>query len=419
MKRLMTTAALIAATALSGTARAENLRMSWWGGESRHVATQKALEACGAKHGHKIAAEFTGFDGYLEKLTTQMAGGTEADIIQVNWPWLPLFSRDGTGFADLKSLSALDLGQWSPEALATTTIGGKINGIPVSTTGRVFFFNTTTFDKIGVAVPKSWDELMAVSPVIKEKLGADAFPFNAVKETAQLLVTLAVVQKTGKDMVDPSTNRVAWTPQELAAGIDFYGQLVKTGTVQSIEKEAGEGSVNLFEKPAWADGRIAGSYEWDSTYSKYADPLKDGQKLEPRPMIRFADAVTDGVYRRPSMVFSISRNSKHPEAAAQILNCLLNEPEGIAALGDSRGLPASRIAAETLAKAGKVDANVKAANDIVIAASGPSVSPFNEHPQVRSNFIDTLEEYGYGMLSADEATTQIIDGTNDVLKTFD
>ncbi len=83
-----------------------------------------------------------------------------------------------------------------------------------------------------------------------------------------------------------------------------------------------------YEKPSWSEGRIAGSYEWDSTYSKYADPLKDGQVLKPVPMLKLADAVTEGVYRKPSMVFSISKNSKNPEAAAQILNCLLNEPEG-------------------------------------------------------------------------------------------
>lgn len=33
--------------------------------------------------------------------------------MQVNWPWLPLFSRDGTGFADLRSLPGIDLNQWS------------------------------------------------------------------------------------------------------------------------------------------------------------------------------------------------------------------------------------------------------------------------------------------------------------------
>ena len=415
------------AAALTGTAlitmmtlqaaTAEELRMSWWGGESRHVATQKALEACGAKHGHTIKGEFTGFDGYLEKLTTQMAGGTEADIVQVNWPWLPLFSRDGTGFADLGKLPGLDLTQWSEADLASGSVDGILQGISVSTTGRAFFFNETTFQKAGIAIPTSWPELEAATAQLKEKLGPDYYTFNAVKETAQLLVTLAVVQKTGKDMVDPATNRVAWTPEELTAGIAFLGHLVEIGALRSQKEEASDGNVNLFEKPAWAAGRIAGSYEWDSTYSKYADPLEEGQVLKPVPMLHVEGAVTDGVYRKPSMLLSVSKNSKHPESAAQILNCLLNEPEGIDALGTSRGLPSSKIAAERLA--GQGEPEVRLANEIVVAASGPTVSPFNEHPEIRGIFIDTLEEYAYGQLTAEDAAEQMIDGINDVLAEFD
>lgn len=405
------------ALALGATAQAAELRMAWWGGDSRHVATQKATAACGQKYGHTVKGEFTGFDGYLEKLTTQMAGRTEADIVQVNWPWLPLFSKNGEGFADLRKLKAIDLSNWSEGDLAAGSMNGVLQGLSVSTTGRVFFFNATTFEKAGVEIPENWDEFFAATATIKEKLGKDHYTFNAVKETAQLLVTLAVVQKTGKDLVDQASNRVAWTPQELAEGISFLGKLVEAGAIRSQKEEAADGNVNLFEKPAWAEGKVAGSYEWDSTYSKYADPLKDGQVLKPVPMLKLADAVTEGVYRKPSMVFSISKNSKNQDAAAQIVNCLLNEPEGIDALGTSRGLPASKAAAARLGDKG--EAEVRAANAIVMASTGPTVSPFNEHPEIRAAFIDTLEEYAYGQITAEEGAQQIIDTVNDVLVEFD
>ncbi|RDL46521.1 putative ABC transporter substrate-binding protein YesO [Ensifer sp. M14] len=405
------------ALSLGATAQAAELRMAWWGGDSRHVATQKATAACGQKYGHTVKGEFTGFDGYLEKLTTQMAGRTESDIVQVNWPWLPLFSKNGEGFADLRTLKAIDLTNWTEGDLAAGSMNGVLQGLSVSTTGRVFFFNATTFEKAGVDIPKNWDEFFAATATIKDKLGKDHYTFNAVKETAQLLVTLAVVQKTGKDLVDQTNNRVAWTPEELAEGISFLGKLVETGSIRSQKEEAADGNVNLFEKPAWAEGKVAGSYEWDSTYSKYADPLEDGQVLKPVPMLKLAGAVTEGVYRKPSMVFSISKNSKNQEAAAQIVNCLLNEPEGIDALGTSRGLPASKAAAARLGDKG--EAEVRAANAIVMAATGPTVSPFNEHPEIRAAFIDTLEEYAYGQLTAQEAAQQIIDTVNDVLAEFD
>ncbi|MBT9371827.1 ABC transporter substrate-binding protein [Rhizobium sp. CSW-27] len=411
-------ATALAATSLAQVAGAADLRMSWWGGDSRHKATQAALKACGDKYGHTIAAEFTGWDGHLEKVTTQIAGGTEADIMQINWPWLPLFSINGDGFADLNQYKdVIDLSQWSPEELAAGSMNGKLNGLSVSTTGRVFMFNKTAFEKAGVAIPKTWDELFAAAKQLKEKAGPDAYPMNAVKETAVLLISLYATQNTGKDLVDPAKKKVAWTEDELAKAIDFYGKMVKEGVVVSQKDNAAEGNLNLFESPKWADGRISGSYEWDSTFSKYADPLK-GQVLEPVGILKNADAKTEGVYRKPSMVFSISKHSKNPKAAAQIVNCLLNEPEGITALGTSRGLPASKVAAKMLTDAGKIEPQIVAAHDIIMKATGPTVSPLNEHPEIRAVFLDTLEEYAYEQIDSKEAAEQIIEGVNDVLAKF-
>lgn len=411
-------ATVFAATSLGQVSQAADLRMSWWGGDSRHKVTQEALKVCGDKYGHKIAAEFTGFDGHLEKVTTQIAGGTEADIMQINWPWLPLFSIKGDGFADLNQFKdVIDLSQWSADDLAAGTMNGKLNGLSVSTTGRVFMFNKTALDKAGVAIPTTWDELFKAAKAVKEKIGPDAYPMNAVKETAVLLISLNATQSTGKDLVDPATKKVAWSAAELAKSIDFYGKLVKDGVVMSQKAVAAEGNLNLFESPKWADGRISGSYEWDSTFSKYADPLK-GQKLEPVAILKASDAKTDGVYRKPSMVFSISKRSKDPKAAAQIVNCLLNEPEAIKILGTSRGLPASKVAAKTLTDGGKIEAELLKAHDIIVKASGPTVSPLNEHPEIRSVFLDALEEYAYGQIDSKEAAETIIDGVNGVLKKF-
>ena len=417
LTRIFLTVAM--ATTSLGTVQAADLRMSWWGGDSRHVATQEALKVCGEKHGHTINAEFTGWDGHLAKVTTQIAGGTEADIMQINWPWLPLFSVNGDGFADLSQFKdQIDLSQWTDDQLAAGSMNGKLNGLPVSTTGRAFMFNKTTFDKAGVPIPTNWDELFASAKALKEKLGPEYYPMNAVRETAVLLISLYATQKTGKDLVDPETMQVAWSEAELAEAIDFYGRMVEEGVVVSQKDTAAEGNLNLFENPKWADGRIAGSYEWDSTYSKFADPLQEGQVLQAVPILKGADAVTEGVYRKPSMVFSISKRSKNPEAAAQILNCLLNEPEGIAALGTSRGLPASKVAAQALVDSGKIEPELASANAIIMAGTGPTVSPLNEHPEIRGTFTDTLEEYAYGQINSTEAAQQIIEEVNKVLAKF-
>lgn len=402
MKTTLTALALVLAASAASSAE---LRMSWWGGDGRHVATQEALKLCGAKFGHVIKPEFTGWQGHGEKVTTQLAGGTEADIMQINWPWLHQFSRDGSGFADLREFSdQIDLSQWTEEQLAGGTMNGKLNGIPVSVTGRVFYFNDAAFQKAGLPMPTSWADLAAAAKVMNP---GDAYPFDAAKLNAIFIVSLAATQATGKDMIDPATGEIAWSEADLVAALDFYQSLVDQGVIRAWKDAVAVGNVELFDDPAWAEGRIGGSYEWDSTYAKYADPLKEG-KLVPVPPFQVEGATTDGVYKKPSMVFSISKNSKNPQAAAEIVNCLLNDPEAVLILGDTRGLPASAVALKTLTDAGKLSPELIAATEIVATSTGPAVSPVNEHPAVRDAFQSAIEEFAYGQVTAEDAAAMII-----------
>jgi oligogalacturonide transport system substrate-binding protein len=55
----------------------------------------------------------------------------------------------------------IDLSQFDAKELQSTTVNGKLNGIPISVTARVFYFNDEAWKKAGIPFPKTWDELMA------------------------------------------------------------------------------------------------------------------------------------------------------------------------------------------------------------------------------------------------------------------
>jgi len=422
MRKIINTSLLIS-TAFAGSAvtavQAEEMRMSWWGGDSRHQATQEALKVCGAKHGHTIKPEFTGWKGHFEKLTTQIAGNTEADIMQVNWPWISIYSADGTGLADLSEFGdIIDLSNWNSDQQTAGSIKGKLNGLPISTTGRLFVFNKTTWEKAGLDLPTSWDDLVAAGPVFAEKLGDDYYPFEAAKLDAALIVNLYGTQATGKALIDADSGEISWSKEELTAAIEFYKTLVDNHVVPSWQDVAAAGNIRLHENPLWASGKIAGTYQWDSTYFKISDPLDDGQELVYVDLLTQDGQKSPGIYRKASMVFSISANSPHKEAAAQIVNCLLVEQEGVAALGSTRGVPASMTAREQLLKADaikqiQIDAQAK-----VIAAEGPSIHPMMEFPTVRSAMQDNLELYAYGELAASEAADEMIFAIQEALEKF-
>ncbi|VEC02576.1 sugar ABC transporter substrate-binding protein [Klebsiella pneumoniae] len=63
--------------------------------------------------------------------------------MQTNWNWLPIFSKNGDGFYDLNTLKdEIDLSQFDAKELQSTTVNGKLNGIPISVTARVFYLTT-------------------------------------------------------------------------------------------------------------------------------------------------------------------------------------------------------------------------------------------------------------------------------------
>ena len=410
----------LATTALAGAANAADLRMSWWGGDSRHMATQEALAACGEKHGHSIKPEFTGWSGHFEKVATQIAGGTEADIMQINWPWLPIFSANGDGFADLSQFSdTIDLSNWSDEQIEAGTMNGALNGLPVSTTGRLFVFNKTTWDEAGLELPETWDDLMAAGPVFAEKLGEDYYPFEGIGLDAALLVTLVGTQRTGKPLIDADTNEVLWSQEELADAIRFYQTMVDNHVIEAWRDRAASGVNALQENPDWTSGKIAGTYQWDSTYFKISDPLEEGQELVYTDLLEMEGQETPGIYRKASMVFAISANSDSPEAAAEIVNCMLNEEEGVAALGSTRGVPASDAARKQLLEEGAIEPVQMEAQDLVLQAKGPKIHPFMEHPDVRSVMTDSLELFAYGEIDAETAAEEILYGIEETLEDVD
>lgn len=72
------------------------LRMTWWGSQTRHDLTTKVIQLFEEKHpGITIKPEYSGWDGYFDKLTTQVAGSNAPDIIQMDYAFLTDFARRG------------------------------------------------------------------------------------------------------------------------------------------------------------------------------------------------------------------------------------------------------------------------------------------------------------------------------------
>ncbi|MEW7312141.1 ABC transporter substrate-binding protein [Buttiauxella gaviniae] len=398
-----------------------DLRMSWWGGNGRHQVTLKAVEEFQKQHPNiKVKSEYTGWDGHLSRLTTQIAGGTEPDVMQTNWNWLPIFSKTGTGFYDLNTVKGeLDLAQFDPKELQSTTVDGKLNGIPISVTARVFYFNDETWKKAGVEYPKTWDELMAAGKTFETKLGKQYFPVVLEHQDTLSLLRSYMVQKYNIPEIDTTKKQFGYTKEQWVEFFGMYKKLIDSHVMPDTKYYASFGKSNMYEMKPWIEGEWAGTYMWNSTIKKYSDNLKPPAKLELGSYPMLPGATDAGLFFKPAQMFSISKTTKHPKEAAMLINFLLNEKAGVEALGLERGVPLSKAAVTQLTADGVIKDNDPAVAGLKLAQSLPNklpTSPYFDDPQIVSLFGTSLQYIDYGQKSVEETAAEFERQGNRILK---
>lgn len=397
------------------------LRFAWWGGKARNQATLKALDAFEAKYPNiKVKAEYTGWDGFYSRLTTQINSNTEADVIQTNWNWLTLLSKTGDGFYDLNKLrQPIGLDQYSPAALASTTVNGKVNAIPISANVMLFYYNAATWQKAGVPLPKSWDDLLKAGPVFKEKLGDSYYPLILTEQDSLLLLNSWVYQGNQKPMVDEKTRKLGWNHDDLVQAFTFYRQLVAAHTVPDARTMASYGKGVAYEMKPWINGEWGGIYNWNVLYTAESQNLSHPDDLVMGDYPMREGAKDAGQFNKTALMLSISKNTRHPQEAALLINFLMSEKEGVVPVGLERGVPLSKAGAQILRDAGLLKENDPVLTGLMQSASLPNHAkalPYLEDPQFTALFLAALQSIDYGKATVDQAATRFEEQANRILR---
>lgn len=404
---------------------AQELRFSWWGGGERHEAMLKAAKLFEAKNpGVKVKAEYSGFQGYQERLSTQIAGRNEPDVMQLNWAWLSAFSKGGDGFYDLrKTGTAIKFSDFTEQDLALTTIDGKLNAMPVGFAARIFYWNKSVLGKAGVQPPRNWDELFVAGKAFRAKVGDKGYLLDGNLYDLILLSHAYTYQKHGTPYIDPKTGKVAMSAAALKDWAAFYKRLQDEKIVTPLPYRASLGGAEkpIEQQPDWVSGNWAGVYTWDSTVRLIGSTLPGkGQELDVGDFLTLPGAKNSGMFGRSSLVYSVSKRSKHPELAAKFVNFILTDPEAIRVIDMSRGTPASLSAFQQLQKEDRLrPIELKAYARISTQQKAGAISlpaAQFEHPRVQKFVREVFEQIGYGKLSPDDAAKQLSEQGTTILQ---
>ncbi|MCD7724217.1 MAG: ABC transporter substrate-binding protein [Clostridiales bacterium] len=393
------------------------LTFDWWGGDSRHEATQAAVDAFMTKYpGITVEVNFGAWTDWETAKAAEYLSGNNPDVQQTNFDWIGKYDADGETYLDLNTVSdVLDLTQYDQSTLDTAMDSkGGLAGIPVSITGRTFYWNQATFEQAGLSVPTTLDELLAAGPVFQEKLGDNYYPLVVGEYDRAILMAFYLQAQTGEPVINESGN-FTLTEDQVKEGLAWIQSLEEAHVIPTIAYIDGEGADSMDKSARFINGEYAGIFEWDSSPAKYLSALGENSGD-----LVVGNEIIDGVFKKVSLMFSISATTEHPKEAALLLNYLLNDEEGAAIMSTERGIPESKSAYAVLEAAGAIGAMEAEAHAAVMDADPMYWNPLFDDSSLKGDtavYTTVFEQFSYGQDASGAAYT-IDDAASDLYNAY-
>jgi oligogalacturonide transport system substrate-binding protein len=368
-----------------------------------------------------VRTEYGGWGGWPERIHTQMAGNTAPELMQINHNWMDTLSRDGSGFYDLSTIPSawLDLSGYAPNLLNVATVNGKLNFVPISTTGRAFAWNNTALSANGFSIPSSWEEIIAMGQSWGSRATGN-FIMAVDLDFTYTILLMYLQQRTGRDPFSTNPVQIQYTIPELTDGFNFIQTLWDNSVLITPPQYAGAGIPRTGaaeQLPGWINQQIFTSLDWDSAWGRYGAILPAGTQLLPGPFPTLQGAARqNSAIMQITMGFAMNRAvGNATENTAKLLNFLINDPQAVTTLGLTRGVPANAHALDTLRAAGTLTGLTYELNTLASQNVGIFWPTWTRHASFISMFEDVIENFGFGTINAATAANRFLNEGNQIL----
>lgn len=392
------------------------LRMSWWGGDSRHAATIAAVELYESTHpGVKIELEYSSWDGYMDKVMTQLAGGTQPDIMQIQaTSAMELTDSFPDTFVALDSQDILDLSAFNQvmEDSFCRSAQGGIVAVPTGINSYNILVNKTVTNAAGIELPKNmtWDEFFEYGKKIHEA-NPDFYMITSGDDGWNHLMRSYARQLSGQ-----------WTISEDGEVIGDRDALVETFT--TLQRMYAEGIAEPMEtafaynadasnNPKLLNNEIACLYCPFSGLTVDTSAWTDGVDVVNIPIME--GARNTGVITQPTSLWMVSQSDQEEEAL-KFLQWIFDNEEAIKTLADCRGVPATDKARDVLEKENLANPLVSEAAAIALEVTDTAVPVINENTLVYDYMFPLIQEICYQMITPEDAADQMIQSLNEIVE---
>ncbi|GIH68701.1 sugar ABC transporter substrate-binding protein [Sphaerimonospora thailandensis] len=247
--------------------------------------------------GAAVDLQWIAWPDVQKKFSTAVAGGEGPDVTEIGNDQISSWVEQGA-LADITDAvkGNADFQQIPQNLWGYETIDGKIYGVPWGAGTRAVLYRKDWFEKLGIEIPKTWDEIVSAAKTIVEKQGkdVDGFAYNGGSDSNMSLAPF--VWSLGGDFATFEGGK--WvgklTEPAFKEGFQFYTDLVAKEGVsgkgrlaqnsQDIATRFAASKVGMYVTAPWDVATIKDQSKGKVDESKmgfFPLPTKDGSGIAP------------------------------------------------------------------------------------------------------------------------------------------
>lgn len=393
----------------------QTIRVAWWGNQERHDMTLEAIELFVEETGIQVQTEYTGWDGYWERLNTQAAGSNLPDIIQMDNSYLNEYDSNGL-LIDLASYvneGTIDLSNVDDVYQEINEVDDRILAISAGANALGLVYNVEMLEEFGYDLEPgfTYDDLYEMNLSIKETMEADGqefFGYDFANAEYELLNNW--VRQHDQTFYNEAGDGLGFSEEVLVDYFDWVQTMVVDDAAPShdIMMSYIEGGNSMVQE---------GTSAVQTAASNQLIGIQQGTDFELDVAILPS---LDGVhanYIRPSMSWSITEHANESDAAAQFIDFMTNNLEANEVLQAERGVPISSSVRDHLSE-DLSDATRKTFDYLELVSEyttdADPIAPPGE-TEVRGAFSRIIESLKYEQVTPEEAAEQFMNEAENIL----
>lgn len=392
------------------------LRVCWWGNQTRNDGTVKALDMYTAEHPNiKFEVEFSDYSGYWDKMSTQAAGGSLPDIVQMGYAYIEQYS-DKEQILSLNSYiedGTIQTDNIPENIIESGKIDGNVYGISAGSQAKALLVNMDAVKEAGVTLSEqpTYEEFFEVAQTVYEKTGMQyVIPSNDIE------TMLFLARAYGQTIYNEDNTALGMDKKIVQEYFRMLKETLDSGSHVSPERMA-EASTN--KESMFAAGEVWCEWTTSNLVTNTISQCPDDMNYKIFMYPTEKDATQQPLFIKPSMFWSIAATSEHPEIAADVINFLTNSEEANAqALKGERGVPISTEVAKAIEP--KLDKITAMANEYVSKVSLEATPIDPPYPSINNEICTLINDFSdmvrYGEIAPDKAAEEFYNQANALLK---